>query len=105
MLRRVAVVRIDVSEELNASFIRVTRIGELRTMLTLTSTLRRNVFRFLQERHGVTSQKTPFFSNHSFKIVEGEYLLPIHMMIGGRLLQQSAPFIVANYYRCKIVLT
>jgi hypothetical protein len=31
MLRRVAIVRTDVSEELIASFIRVTRIGELRT--------------------------------------------------------------------------
>jgi hypothetical protein len=32
MLRHVAVVRTDVSEELNASFIRVTRIGELRNV-------------------------------------------------------------------------
>jgi hypothetical protein len=31
ILRRVAVVRTDVSEELSASFIRVTRIGELGT--------------------------------------------------------------------------
>jgi hypothetical protein len=31
MLRRVALVRTDVSEELRASFIRVTRIGELGT--------------------------------------------------------------------------
>jgi hypothetical protein len=38
MLRRVALVIIDVSEELSASFIRVIRIA-----------------------HGVTSQKTPFF--------------------------------------------
>jgi hypothetical protein len=37
MLRRVALVRIDVSEELNASFIRVTRIGELGRMLAVTS--------------------------------------------------------------------
>jgi hypothetical protein len=37
MLRRVALVRTDVSEELSASFIRVTRIGELGTMLTVTS--------------------------------------------------------------------
>jgi hypothetical protein len=29
MLRRVALVRTDVSEELSASFIRVTRIGEV----------------------------------------------------------------------------
>jgi hypothetical protein len=35
MLRRVALVRTDVSEELSASFIRVTRIGELGTMLAV----------------------------------------------------------------------
>jgi hypothetical protein len=33
MLRRVALVRTDVSEQLNASFIRVKRIGELGTTL------------------------------------------------------------------------
>jgi hypothetical protein len=33
MLRRVALVRTDVSEELSASIIRVTRIGELETTL------------------------------------------------------------------------
>jgi hypothetical protein len=45
MLRRVAVVRIDVSEELGASFIRMTRIAELGTTLAVTGnrrTLRRN---------------------------------------------------------------
>jgi hypothetical protein len=45
MLRLVALVRIDVSEDLSASCIRVTRIGELGTTLTLSSnrrTLRRN---------------------------------------------------------------
>jgi hypothetical protein len=36
ILRRVALVRTDVSEELSASFIRVTRIGELRTTLAVT---------------------------------------------------------------------
>jgi hypothetical protein len=35
MLRRVAVVRTDVPEELSASFIRVTRIGELGTTLAV----------------------------------------------------------------------
>jgi hypothetical protein len=47
MLRRVALVRTDVLEELSASFIRVTRIGEVGTSLTVTSnrrTLRRNAF-------------------------------------------------------------
>jgi hypothetical protein len=46
MLRRVALVRTYVSEEISASFIRVTRIGELGTTLALTSnrrTLRRNM--------------------------------------------------------------
>jgi hypothetical protein len=45
MLRRVALVRTDVSEELSATFIRVTRIGELGTTLAVTSNrrmLRRN---------------------------------------------------------------
>jgi hypothetical protein len=48
MLPRVALVRADVSEELSASFIRVTRIGELGTMLAVTSNrrkLRRNTKR------------------------------------------------------------
>jgi hypothetical protein len=47
MLRRVALVRNDVSEEQSAFFITVTRIGELGTTLAVP--------------HGVTSQKTPFF--------------------------------------------
>jgi hypothetical protein len=37
MLRRVALVRNDVSEERSASFIRETRIGELGTKLSVTS--------------------------------------------------------------------
>jgi hypothetical protein len=45
MLRRVALVRTDVSEKISASFIRVTRIGEVGTTLAVTSnrrTLQRN---------------------------------------------------------------
>jgi hypothetical protein len=37
MLRHVALVRSDVSEEFSATFIRVTRIGELGTTLAVTS--------------------------------------------------------------------
>jgi hypothetical protein len=48
MLRRVALVRSDVSEELGVSIIRMTRIGELGKT-------------FLQVPHGVTSQETAFF--------------------------------------------
>jgi hypothetical protein len=45
MLRRMAIVRTDVSGERSAAIIRVTRIGELGTTLAVTSnrcTLRRN---------------------------------------------------------------
>jgi hypothetical protein len=78
MLRRLALVRTDVSEELSASIIRVTRIGELGT--TLAALFTANVVpsspilvtlmmealspakrRLLQEPQGITSQKTPFF--------------------------------------------
>jgi hypothetical protein len=50
MLHHVAIVRTDVSVELRASIIRVTRIGELGTMLAVTSnrrTLQRNSSPFL----------------------------------------------------------
>jgi hypothetical protein len=78
MLCRVALVRTDVSEEPSAS-IRVTKIGELGTRLAVTSNRHtlflRSVRRLLvaasvvpsspilvlQEPHGVTSKKTPFF--------------------------------------------
>jgi hypothetical protein len=78
MLYSVALVRTDVTKELNPSFIRVTRIGELGTLAVNSNrrTLRRNAkywhpdeggakvppnLRFLQEPHGVRTQKTPFF--------------------------------------------
>jgi hypothetical protein len=40
MIRRVALLRAEVSEELSASFIRMTRIGELGTTLAVTSNRR-----------------------------------------------------------------
>jgi hypothetical protein len=43
MLRRVALVRTDVSEELSASIIRVTRIGELVITLAVTTHRRENL--------------------------------------------------------------
>jgi hypothetical protein len=58
MLRHVALVRTDVSEEPSASFIRVTSIGELGTMLTVTSnqrTLRRNILGISLQRASVAS--------------------------------------------------
>jgi hypothetical protein len=45
MLHRVALVKIDFSEELSASIIRVTRIGELGTTLSLSSNRRTHPYR------------------------------------------------------------
>jgi hypothetical protein len=55
MLLRVGLVRSDVSKELIASIIRVTKIGELETTLRMVSSglLRRVAL--------VRTQKTPFF--------------------------------------------
>jgi hypothetical protein len=58
MLRRVALVRTDVSEELSDSFIRVARIGELGTTLAVTSNrrkLRRNLRSVSSQRASVAS--------------------------------------------------
>jgi hypothetical protein len=86
MLRLLALVRTDVSEEPNSSLIRVTRIGELVRTLAVTivrrllvtasvvpsshilvtvmkEALSSSESRYLQEPRGVTSQKTTFFSD------------------------------------------
>jgi hypothetical protein len=68
MLHRVALVRTDVSEELSATIIRVTRLGELGKKLAVTSnrrTLRRNHLVFLRSvrRLLVTAS---FFLVHRF---------------------------------------
>jgi hypothetical protein len=77
MFRHVVHVRTDVSEELSASFNRVTKIGELGTTLAVTSNRHTlcvsvasySVHPFLQEPHGVTSQKTPFFNYLLFSLL------------------------------------
>jgi hypothetical protein len=53
MLRRVALVRTDVSEELSASIIRVTRSGELGTTLAITGN--RRTLRRTSQRASVAS--------------------------------------------------
>jgi hypothetical protein len=84
MLRRVTLVRTDVQEERSASIITVTRIGVLGTLAITSNVVPSSRFlshwwwrryvppkrRFLQEPHGVTSQKTLelFISNTSQKI-------------------------------------
>jgi hypothetical protein len=58
MLHRMALIRTDVSEEFNASFFRVTRIGELGTTLAVSSnrrTLRRNTILHSHRRENLKS--------------------------------------------------
>jgi hypothetical protein len=59
MLRRVALVRTDVSEELSASIIKVTRIGELGTTLAITSKQHTLVFLRILRRLLVTANVVP----------------------------------------------
>jgi hypothetical protein len=112
MLCRVALVRTDVSEELSASFMRVTRIGELETPLSVTSN-RRNCqeiqilvtlmkealsspeSRFLQEPHGVTSQ-TPFFIVTAVKTSN----LTIVVLFAPLILTAAYDFYLSNATRC-----
>jgi hypothetical protein len=59
MLPRVAVVRTEVSEELSASFIRVTRIDELGTTVAVTSNRPKLVFLRSVRRLLVTARVVP----------------------------------------------
>jgi hypothetical protein len=54
MLRHVAIIRTDVSEEHIASIIRVTRIDELRTMLAVTSCRRMLTYSCYPDDEGAT---------------------------------------------------
>jgi hypothetical protein len=99
MLYHVALVRTDVSEECIAYIIWVTRIGELRTTLAVTSNQSAlltlflahrflspwrwsryvpSKCRFLQEPHSATSQKTAFFSHRreTLNLTTWYFLLP-----------------------------
>jgi hypothetical protein len=61
MLRRVALVRTDVLEELSASFITVTRLGELGTTLAVTSNRRT-----LRRKLGISSHRALFLVRQFF---------------------------------------
>jgi hypothetical protein len=70
LLRRVALVRTDVSEEPGASFIRGTKIGELGTTQAATSnrrTLRRNTLVFLEH---LALLERDFHTLGDFSIIE-----------------------------------
>jgi hypothetical protein len=82
MLRRVALVRTDVSEELSASFIRVARIGKLGTTLAAASN-RRSVRRLLVTANVVPSS-------------------PILVTLMKDALSSSETAVLTRITRCKI---
>jgi hypothetical protein len=98
MLRRVAVVRTDVSEELSSSFIRVTRIGELGTTIAVTSNRRtdlvffRSVRRLLvTARVVLTSQILVTLMKEGLSSSETSVLQEPH-----GVTLQSTPFFIVN---------
>jgi hypothetical protein len=70
MLRRVALVISDVSEELSASFIRVIRIVELGSTLAVTSNAAKSVFLRNVRRLLVTASVVPSSPIHATLIKE-----------------------------------
>jgi hypothetical protein len=58
ILRQLVLVGTGVSEELSASFIRVTRIGELGTMLVTTSVVRSSPILVALMKEALSSSKT-----------------------------------------------